>query len=251
MSTISPFRPGRLYAFQSRAHLLAIATIIVSVVQGLLAQSGLLPLLFSPTRTLFLLELWRPFTALFVAISPLEVIFGALIIYSIGGMLESRWTKKRFTAVALGIPLIAECLVLLIAVWTPDTFSMTLYAGCRQVISTLWITFGLSAHFSAETLYFWGTPVRGKTFALIGVGFVVLSGVFGGFMPALPDLITVALCYLYMYRHRVFKIRNQFELKYYDWKLKKLKGRSNLRVIRGSRDEKAVHDEDEPGPQIH
>jgi len=229
----------------------AMAMVVASVVQGLLAQTGSFALLFSPIRTLFLFEFWRPFTSLLIAISPVEVIFGALIIYSVGGMLEARWSSKRFLGVALGIPLIAQVLVLLIALALPSAFEAAVYAGARQVVTTLWIIFGLAAHFSHEMLNFWGTPVRGKTFALIGVGFVVLSGVFGGFMPVLPDVITAALCYLYMYRHRVFRVKNQLELNYYEWKLKKLKKQTNLRVIKGSRSKQTLSDDDESDPQIH
>jgi membrane associated rhomboid family serine protease len=245
-------RFSQFSGFHSKAHLIAIALVVASVVEGLLEQTGSLPLRFSPIRTLFYFELWRPFTSLFVAISPMEVIFGALIIYSVGGMLESRWSSKRFLVVALGIPLIAQVVVLLATLASPSLFESYAYASSRQIVTTLWIIFGLMAHFSHEMLNFWGTPVRGRTFALIGVGFVVLSAVFGGLMPVLPDLITVGLCYLYMYRHRIFRVKNQFELNYYEWKLKKLKKQTNLRVIEGSRSKQNVDkDDDEPGPHIH
>jgi membrane associated rhomboid family serine protease len=235
-------------SFHSKAHLIAIAMIGVSVLQGLLGHSGALWLLFAPTKTLFSLELWRPFTSLLVAISPPEIIFGTLIIYSIGGMLERRWTTKRFLAVALGIPLIAQVLVLVLTLFTPSTFASAFYPGARQVITTLWIVFGLVAHFSHERLNFWGTPITGKTFALIGLGFVVLSAVFSGILPVLPELFTAGLCYMYMYRNRALRWKNQLALRYYDWKLQKLKGRTNLRVIKGARSD---NDDNEPGPQIH
>jgi membrane associated rhomboid family serine protease len=216
-----------------------------------LAQASHFDLLFSPLSTLFRFELWRPFTSLFIAVSPLEVIFGALIIYSIGGMLESRWSQKRFLAVTLGIPLIAEVVLLIAALCSPYLYSSAVYSGSRQVVTTLWIVFGLSSFFSHELLNFWGTPVSGKTFALIGVGFVLLSGVFGGFMPVLPELVTVVICYGYMYRHRAFQVKNQLQLRYYDWKLQKLKDRSKFRVIRGSGQGRTNPNDDEPGPQIH
>jgi membrane associated rhomboid family serine protease len=241
-------------SFHSKAHQIAIAMIVVSVFQGLLGHSGALWLLFSPTKTLFGLELWRPFTSLLVAVSPPEIIFGTLIIYSIGGMLERRWSTKRFLAVALGIPLIAQVLVLVLTLITPSTFANVLYPGARQVISTLWIIFGLVAHFSHERLNFWGTPITGKTFALIGLGFVVLSAVFSGVLPVLPELLTAALCYLYMYRRRAVYWKNQLTLRYYDWKLQKLKGRSNFRVIKGSGSTRSAEDgddDDDSTPQIH
>ncbi len=237
-----------LPSVHTRAHQIAIATIVVSVVQGLLAQSGNYPLLFSPFRTLFRFELWRPFTSLFVAVGPLEVIFGAMIIYSVGGMLEYRWGRKRMTAIALGIPLIAEVVLLLGAILLPSVFSGQYYPGSRQVVTTLWIVFGLLAHFSGEMLNFWGTPITGRTFALIGVGFVVLTGVFGNFGLVLPDLITIGLCYLYMYRGRTSGIMRKLELRYYEWKLQRLKNKSGFRVIKGS---KARNDDDDSDHQIH
>jgi len=173
---------------------------------------------------------------------------------------ESRWRPKRFLGVTLGLPLVAQVIVLGLALITPSSFANAYYPGARQIVTTLWIIFGLSAHFGRERLNFWGTPVTGKTFALIGLGFVVLSAVFSGVMPVLPELITATLCYVYMYRKGVFSWKNQLELKYYDWKLKKLKGRSNLRVIPGSRSVKRANgdsDEDDDdsdggmGPQIH
>jgi hypothetical protein len=170
-------------------------------------------------------------------------------------MLESRWSTKRFLAVVLGIPLIAQVLVLILTLISPSTFANAIYPGARQVISTLWIIYGLVAHFSHERLNFWGTPITGKTFALIGLGFVVLSAVFSGVLPVLPELLTAALCYLYMYRHRALRLKNQLALRYYDWKLQKLKSRSNLRVIKGARSTSGADDTDDDDdtsePQIH
>lgn len=233
-------------SFHHRAHQIAIATIVVSIIQGFLLQSGTYIFLFSPFKTLYYFELWRPFTALFVAASPVEVIFGALIIYSIGGLLESRWSRRRFTFTTLGIPFVAELVVLTVAFIAPALVpSSIVYAGSRQIITTLWILYGLAAHFSRERLNFWGTPITGKTFALIGVGFVFLSGVYGGFTPVLPDIITVGLCYLYMYRYNVVSFTRRYELSYYDWKLKRLKQKSGFKVIKGARSD------DDSDHQIH
>lgn len=242
------------FSVHTKAHQIAIATILASLLQGLLSQSGSFIFLFSPVRTLFQLELWRPFTALFIATSPLEVIFGALIIYSVGGMLEYRWRRKRFVAVSLGIPLLAECITLILTVLSPSTFYNSLYAGSHLIVTTQWIIFGLLAHFSHEMLNFWGTPVRGKTFALIGVGFVVLTAAFNGVLVVLPDLITVAACYLYMYQHRAFNLKRSLEVKYYEWKLRRLKTKNNFRVIKGFRDHtdfKEHGDDEEIDPKIH
>lgn len=222
------------FSFQNSAHVLAVLTVVVSVFQGILLQSGSLLFLFSPELVLYQFQIWRPVTALFVATSPLEVIFNALILYSLGGFLEARWGKRRFLQVALGIPLAAELVVVLLALLLPSVFSGALYPGTRPVITSLWIVFGLLFQFSGQSLNFWGTPTSGKIFALIGLGFVVLSGVFGGFIAVMPELVAAGLSYAYMYRPRSSRILQKLELSYYSWKLERLKAKSKLRVVKGS-----------------
>jgi membrane associated rhomboid family serine protease len=92
-------------SFHHSAHKLAIAMIAMSVINGLL---GGIIFLFVPGLVLSSFEVWRPFTGILVAVHPMEIIFGALIIYSIGGSLEDSWGKKRFLTVVLGIPFFAE-----------------------------------------------------------------------------------------------------------------------------------------------
>lgn len=240
INTLHYFAMKRFFnspSFRLRAHQLAIAMVVVSVLQGVLIQGGYNTLLFYPYNTLFGLELWRPFSSLLVATSPLEVIFGALIIYSIGSTLEYQWGSRRFLYIALGIPVSASLLTLVCALLLPRTFLGIGYGGAREIITTLWITYGLVAHFSHQQLNFWGSPLSGKAFALIGVAFVALNAVFSGPLVVLPELFCIALCYSYMYRHRSYNFKNQVQLKYYSWKLKRLKGRSGLRVIKGQRDD--------------
>lgn len=231
-------------SFHTSAHQIAIAMIALSVLNGLLGSTALLLI---PYLTIANLEIWRPFTALLVAINPLEIIFGALIIYSIGGALEQSWSKKRFLLVALGIPFLGELATLLTCLVFPVNSGIP-YHGASVMISTIWIAYGLRAAFTGQLLNFWGAPLRGETFALIGLGFVVLNAVFVGIMFVLPDLFAVAFTYLYMYGRRglnLAEVRRKVELAYYNWKLKRLKRKSGLRVVKGSRDE------DDSKPRYH
>jgi membrane associated rhomboid family serine protease len=223
-------------SFHNSAHQLAVALIAVSVVHGLLGTAALL---FIPAATLNHFELWRPLTALLVALNPLEIIFGALIIYSIGGALEQSWGKRRFLSVALGIPFLAELATLATYVVLPLN-GMVAYHGASMIISTIWIAYGLRAAFARQLLNFWGAPLRGETFALIGLGFVVLNGVFAGITVVLPDLFAAGFTYIYMYRRgslRFSELRRKIELAYYNWKLQRLKKKTGFRVVKGSKDD--------------
>ena len=51
-----------------------------------------------------------------------------------------------------------------------------------------------------------------------------------------------------MYHRRLFdltEVKGKIELSYYNWKLKRLKNRSGLRVVKGSRDDEDLK------PKIH
>jgi len=210
--------------------------IAASVINGLL---GGLALLFIPVAVISHFEVWRPFTSLLVAVYPMEIIFGALIIYSIGGSLEESWGKRRFLRVTLGIPFLAQLLTLAVYIICSIDYPLP-YHGASMIISTIWIAYGLRAAFAGHLLNFWGSPLKGETFALIGLGFVVLSAVFSGVLVVLPDLIAAGLTYLYMYKRGLFnfsEIRRRVELSYYNWKLKRLKNKSGLRVVKGSKDD--------------
>jgi membrane associated rhomboid family serine protease len=240
-------RPSPLFSslsLYSSAHKLTIALIGFSIIQGVIQSAALL---FIPRATVLNFELWRPFTALLIAMSPMEIIFGGLIVYSIGGALEQTWGHKRFLKVTLGIPLLAEFLTLAFFFLFPGVPDIT-YHGASALVTTIWICFGLRAAQTGQLLNFWGAPIQGKTFALIGLGFVVLTGIFSSFILVLPDLFAALLSYGYMHQRRSFdipEIRRRVELAYYNWKLKRLKSRSGLRVVKGARD-----DEDLP-PKIH
>lgn len=221
-----------------------IVMIAASVIEELFNRAGSPLLIFRTDLVIEHFQVWRLVTALFVAVSTMEIIFGALIIYSLGGALESRWSRARFLKMVLGIPLVAEIVVLIAAIFLPDTFRYAEFSGARAMVTTLWILYGLIAAFSGQMLNFWGTPITGKTFALIGVGFVLLSAVFGSPVAALPELICAGLCYAYMYRPRSSGLIQRIELAYYTWKLARLKSRTRLKVVKGMKD----HD---PEQNIH
>jgi hypothetical protein len=83
-------------------------------------------------------------------------------------------------------------------------------------------------------------------FAFLGLGFVLLTGVFGGFILVLPEILSAALTYGYILRRDPFDLRRRTELLYYNWKLRRLKARKGFRVVRGSKDD------DDPSKQnIH
>jgi membrane associated rhomboid family serine protease len=218
-------------SFHHSAHQLAAAIVVVSIIFGLFGVAGVRYLALIPLAVVYDWEFWRPFTALLVAPGPMEVVFGAVIVYSIGGSLEYSLGKKRFLTLAVGIPLVGSVLTVLLSVLLPGLFAQVLYFGASSIITTVWILYGIRAEFSRQQLNFWGIPLTGKNFALIGVGFVVLQGVFSNFVRVLPELFSAGLCYAYMFRGQTSNPLRSIEMAYYNWKLKRLKEKRGLHVV--------------------
>jgi membrane associated rhomboid family serine protease len=187
------FRPV-LPGLQGAAAWLAVLLIVGSVVFALTRQGvGGLLLLF-PGAVLRGM-VWQPLTYAFVARDPLGVIFGALILWQLGGALEQSWGTRRMALFALGTTVLAGVLTVLLALLVPDLRSLP-YSGAFVMGSALWVAYGLG--FGRQRINFWGLPVSGTVFALIGVGFVFLNGAFNGFPLVIPEAFALLLTWGYL-----------------------------------------------------
>lgn len=187
------FRP-MLPGLQGAAAWLAVGLVVGSVVFAL-GRDGLgeyLRLVPGLVRHGFL---WQPLSYAFIADSPMSVIFGALILWQLGGALEQTWGTRRMTAFALGTTVLAGVVTVLLALVVHRLLSVP-FSGGFVMGSALWVAYGLS--FGRRQTNFWGLPVSGNVFALIGVGFVFLTGAFQGFVYVVPEAVALLLTWAYL-----------------------------------------------------
>jgi membrane associated rhomboid family serine protease len=170
---------------------------------------------------------WELVTYAFVARDPLEVIFGALVVWSIGSALEGSWGPKRLLSVVLGCSVIAGVLTVLTAIPVASIRGFPFY-GAWVMGTIIWVGYGLS--YGRGQTNFWGIAVSGNVFALIGVGFVVLNILWiHDLRPMLPQVFGILLvaAYLKLGSPRLWVLRFQ------SWKFQRqFRARSkHLRVI--------------------
>jgi membrane associated rhomboid family serine protease len=221
---------------RSMAARLAIALVVGSVLSQLAGPYGRL-LALSPELVLTKFMLRQPLTYAFLETSPMGIIFGALILFSIGGALEMTWGSRRLLSFALGVSVAAGVATVLMALVLP-VLRGALFPGGMVMTTALWIAYGLS-HGRGQT-NFWGVPISGNVFAAIGVGFVLLQGIFATWLSVIPELVAVACVFLYI---RAGSPRLWW-LKFTSWRMhQRLKGRGkHLRVI--SKDRNMPSDSD-------
>lgn len=138
---------------------------------------------------------WQPLSYCFVETSPTGVIFGAIILWSIGGALESDWGRRRFFLFAIGTPAVAGVLTVLLSLLV-EPLRAYVFVGGTAMTSACWVAYGLRVGPSQTN--FWGLPVTGNVLALIGVGFVFLEGAFSSFILVLPAAFALALTFAYV-----------------------------------------------------
>ncbi len=203
---------------------LAIALVVGSAL-WFLTQSYFLVLV--PGFVFARIAVWEPFTYAFVANDPLSVIFGALVVWSIGSALEATWGPKRLLYVVFGCTALAGIITTLIALVDPTIRSLAFF-GAWVMGSIVWVAYGVS-HGRGQA-NFWGIPVSGYVFALIGGGFVLLRAFYArDWRPVAPEAIGIALVigYLKLGSPRIWLLR------FGSWRLQRqLKARSShLRLI--------------------
>ncbi|ATB50005.1 DUF1751 domain-containing protein [Corallococcus macrosporus] len=219
-----------LPGLETTASKLAVALVAGSVMFHLTkGASGGLLLLF-PDLVFGRLYLWQPLTYAFIESSPIGIIFGAIITWSIGGYLESVWGGRRLLMVALGIAVSAGLITSLLAMLVPGA-TVSAYAGGNVMTSVLWVSYGLTI--GRGQTNFWGLPLSGNALAGIGAGFVVLSAITAGWQSQVPDLLGLCLAFAYVRGASPRRLLLHFQ----HWRLQRqLKGRSkHLQVVRQDR----------------
>ena len=210
--------------------MLTALTVAISVLAAVAGESVRALVLLTPASVLSDATVWTALTYGFVATDPLGVIFGALILLTVGEVLETMWGSRRFAVFALGVTaLAAAATVLLSLVWTG--LRPLSYPGSTVMTGALWVAYGLA--FGTRTTGFWGLPVTGNQFALIGVGFVGLNAAFAGLSVVVPSVFALGLTYL---AARGFGPGDLF-VRFRSWQLnRQLKKRaSHLSVVSGEK----------------
>jgi membrane associated rhomboid family serine protease len=141
-------------------------------------------------------RIWQLVTYPFVADDPWGVIFGALVVWGIGSSLEATWGPKRLLWVVLGCSVLAGVLTVVTAL-PIDSIRHLAFAGAWVMGSIVWVGYGLS--YGRAQTNFWGIPLTGNVFALIGIGFVLLQALYiHDVRPLLPQLYGIALLAAYL-----------------------------------------------------
>ncbi|MFN0062687.1 MAG: DUF1751 domain-containing protein [Myxococcaceae bacterium] len=169
--------------------------IVVASIAWALTRNGLGAwLLLSPRAVLQHGAVWQVATYALLATDPLGVMFSAFLTWTMGGWLEGRWGKRRMLVFSLGTTVLAGVLTVGVS-WFWSAVAVSTFDGARVLTSVLWVTYGLSLR--RNQVSFFGLPMTGEQFALLGVAWAVLTGIFGSWVAIVPEGFALGLSYLF------------------------------------------------------
>lgn len=178
---------------------LAILHVLASAVWGLIWRAGLMNPYLSPVAVTRRLSLWQLVTYVPVEVPSdgvvMAILFNALILWSIGGSLEVSWGAKRLLWFCGLVPLLAGVLTVGLSLFVPG-FDATVFGGGSVVTSSVWVAYGLL--WGQRQTNFWGIPVTGNVFAIIGLLFAGLSAVFHPWQTVAPVAFGLLITFTYL-----------------------------------------------------
>jgi membrane associated rhomboid family serine protease len=173
------------------------ATVLTSLLAVVGSRNGL-PLLsllaFSPEAVLRG-EVWRLATWVLLETDPLNLLFGALVLFWFGRDLSEAWGERRFLAAYVGVAAVSAAVTTLLSLAWPG-LRAGFWTGLWPAADALVVAWALLFPFR-QILLFFALPVSGKALLWITVGGTVLYALFAGVVAFVPHLLAEGAMYLH------------------------------------------------------
>jgi membrane associated rhomboid family serine protease len=205
------------------------ATVITSLVAVVGARNGL------PLLALFVLspeavlrgEVWRLITWVLLETDPLNLLFGALVLFWFGRDLAEAWGERRFLAAYLGVAAVAGAVTSLLALAWP-ALQAGAWTGLWPAADGLVVAWALLFP-ARQILLFFALPVSGRALLWVTVGGTVLFALFAGVAAFVPHLLAQGAMYLHASGHGPGKWLRRI-------RMPRRRGRGRFEVIHVDRD---------------
>jgi membrane associated rhomboid family serine protease len=205
------------------------ATVITSLVAVVGSRNGL-PLLelclLSPEAVLRG-EVWRLVTWVLLETDPLNLLFGALVLYWFGRDLAGTWGERRFLAAYLGVAAVAGAVTTLLALAWPALRGGA-WTGLWPAADGLVVAWALLFPFR-QILLFFALPVSGRALLWVTVGGTLLFALFHGVAAFVPHLLAEGAMWLHASGHGPGRWLRRI-------RLPRRRGRGRFEVIHVDRD---------------
>jgi hypothetical protein len=145
-------------------------------------------------------QLWRLVTWVFIELQPLNLLFGSLaLVLWFGADLLGAWGPRRFLAVYLGLAAAAGGITCLIARLVSPGLMVTPFAGWWPIIDALIIAWAI-IHPYRDLYFFFVLPLRGQNLVYGTIGVTLVFALLSRpvLLPFLPHFLAEGLMLAYL-----------------------------------------------------
>jgi membrane associated rhomboid family serine protease len=207
--------------------LLLVVTSLITAASRVAAEQ----LLLQPADVIQQFKLWQLVTPTFIVPpSPLAFIFGVIILLQSGSWFADRWGRQRTWVFVVGVNVLANAMTVALGFLSTGVFAMT-FAGGYTTIEALWVAQGLLI--GPGRISFWGFPITGYAFAVIGAAFTLLAGLTGSWVAVVPQLAGLVVTVAWVQGYTPAQLWLRFRSNQLERELKRRS--SHLSVIQGQK----------------
>lgn len=211
------------------ALLLVVTSLIAGISRVVMEQVAL-----QPRDVIEQFKLWQLVTPTFlVPLSPLSLIFGIIIVLQTGSWLEDQWGRRKLWIFVLGVNALANLATVLVGLVSPSVSAMIFFGG-YTTIGAMWIAQGLIV--GPGRLNWFGFPVSGYAFAVIGAAFTLLSAITGAWFAVVPQLFGIAITVAWVQGYTPSQLWLRFRSRQLERDLRKRA--SHLSIIDGKKNDR-------------
>jgi membrane associated rhomboid family serine protease len=208
------------------ALLLVVSSVLVAAARAVGEQ-----LLLQPADVIEQFKLWQLVTPTFIVPpSPLSLIFGVIILLQSGSWFDERWGRQRTWIFVVGVNVIANALTVAVGFLSTNVFLMA-FAGGYTTIEALWVAQGLLI--GPGRISWFGFPITGYAFAVIGAAFTLLAGLTGSWAAVVPQLLGLVVTIAWVQGYTPSQLWLRFRSNQLERELKRRS--SHLSVIQGQK----------------
>jgi membrane associated rhomboid family serine protease len=208
------------------ALLLVVSSVLVAAARVVGEQ-----LLLQPADVIQQFKLWQLVTPTFIVPpSPLSLIFGVIILLQSGTWFDERWGRQRTWIFVVGVNVIANALTVAVGFLSTNVFLMA-FAGGYTTIEALWVAQGLLI--GPGRISWFGFPITGYAFAVIGAAFTLLAGITGSWAAVVPQLLGLVVTIAWVQGYTPSQLWLRFRSNQLERDLKRRS--SHLSVIQGQK----------------
>lgn len=212
---------------------MALVLVASSLVAGV-SRLALEQLALQPAAVIEQLKLWQVVTTTFlVPLSPLSLIFGIIIVLQTGSWLEDQWGRTKLWTFVVGVNVLANLGTVLVGFVSPSVSAMIFFGG-YTTIGAMWIAQGLIV--GPGRLNWFGFPVSGYAFAVIGAAFTLLSAVTGAWFAVVPQLLGIGITVAWVQGYTPSQLWLRFRSRQLERDLRKRA--SHLSIIDGKKSDR-------------